>query len=130
MRKKISSFLLNMWKKPLTKIILYLILLVVIFALSGAFDSKEGFWAFIVAILTKDETISFFAAAIFTIILAILLKIIETRLEESLKIEDNHHKIIAMYNKHKIDKLDLSRNYYDKDGIFMELHHTRVYKKP
>lgn len=130
MRKKISSFLLNMWKKPLTKIILYLVLLVIIFALSGAFDSKEGFWAFIVAILTKDETISFFAAAIFTIILAILLKIIETRLEESLKIEDNHHKIIAMYNKHKIDKLDLSKNYYDKDGIFMELHHTKVYKRP
>lgn len=130
MKKKLSSFLLNIWKKPITKIILYLALLIFIFALSGAFNSKEGFWTFVVEIITKDETISFFAAGIFTIVLAILFKLVETRLEESLKIEDNHHKIIAMYNKHKIDKITNLDNYFDKNGIFMELHHTKTYKKP
>lgn len=129
MKKKILTFILNIWQNPITKIILYLILLIFIFALSGAFSSSEGFWAFVVAIITKDETISFFAAGIFTIILAILIKLIETRLEENLKIEDNHHKIIAMYNKHKIDKISIESNYFNKDGIVMELHHTKQYKK-
>lgn len=90
---------------------------------------KKTILEFVKEVLTQPETISFFAAGIFTIILATVVKSTEKRMEESLKIESDHHKIIAQYKGHKKDKLDVSKNYYNPNGIFMELHHTRKYKK-
>lgn len=131
MKKKFTSKLLKIWQNPITKIIIYLGVLILIFALSGAFDKEgDGLIAFVISVLTKDETVSFFSAGIFTVILAIIIKSSEKRLEESLKIEDNHHKIIAQYKGHEKNKISVGANYYDKNGIFMELHHTKKLKKP
>jgi len=134
MKKKILSKILNLWRKPIVKVICYLFVLVLIFVISGAINNQEGenknLLQFIKEVLTQPETISFFAAGIFTIVIATIVTSTEKRLEETLKIEADHHKIIAQYKGHKKDKLDVSKNYYNCDGIFMELHHTRKYKRP
>lgn len=129
MKKKISAKLLKFWKNPFIKIIVYLSILVFIFIISSSSSEEKDLWEFIIDILTKEETISFFSAGIFTIILAIIVKTSEKRLEESLKIEDNHHKIIAQYNGHEKNKIKIDENYFNKKGIFMELHHTKKNKK-
>lgn len=133
MKKKWASKILNFWKKPLTKVVCYLMILILIFVISGTINKtqeEKTILEFVKEVLTQPETISFFAAGIFTIILATVVKSTEKRMEESLKIESDHHKIIAQYKGHKKDKLDVSKNYYNPNGIFMELHHTRKYKKP
>ena len=133
MKKKWASKILNFWKKPLTKVVCYLMILILVFVISGTINKtqeEKTILEFVKEVLTQPETISFFAAGIFTIILATVVKSTEKRMEESLKIESDHHKIIAQYKGHKKDKLDVSKNYYNPNGIFMELHHTRKYKKP
>lgn len=133
MKKNLTSKILNLWKKPLIKIICYLLILIMIFVISRVLNNKNeetNILEYIKIILTQSETISFFAAGIFTIIVATIISSTEKRLEESLKIESDHHKIIAQYKNHKKDKISVENNYYNNDGIFMELHHTKKYKKP
>lgn len=132
MKKKWISKILNFWKKPITKVICYIIILILIFVISGTINKAEEdktILEFVKEVLTQPETISFFAAGIFTIIVATIVTNAEKRMEESLKIESDHHKIIAQYKGHKKDKISVEENYYNQNGIFMELHHTRQYKK-
>lgn len=132
MKKKIALWILRIWEKPITKIIIYVIALFFIIALSRAISDKEqSLWNTFLDILTSNETISFFSAGIVTVVIVTIISSSEKSLEESLKIEDNHHKIIAKYNKHKITSLPIEEeNFYDKDGIYMELHHIVKPKKP
>ena len=132
MKKKWTSKILQIWRLPVTKILFYLVALIGIFLISRLVNEsykEETILDFIVNILTQGETLSFFAAGIFTIIVATIIKSSERRLEESLKIESNHHKIISQYSGHEKNKLDITKNYYNESGIFMELHHTRKFKK-
>ena len=133
MKKKWISKVLNFWRKPLTKVIFYLIILILIFMISGSINkaqNNETLLEFIKEVLTQPETISFFVVGIFTIIVATIVTGLEKRMEESLKIESDHHKIIGQYKGHKKDKISVEQNYYNQNGIFMELHHTKEYKKP
>ena len=133
MKKKWISKILNFWKKPLTKVVCYIMILILIFVISGTINKAEEdktILEFVKEVLTQPETISFFAAGIFTIILATIVTSTEKRMEESLKIESDHHKIIAQYKGHKKDKISVEENYYNPHGIFMEIHHTKQYKKP
>ena len=133
MKKNFASKLLNLWKNPFVKIIIYILALIGILVISQTVNAegseKKDLLTIAVELLTKSETISFFAAGIFTIALATIIRESEKRLEENLKIESNHHKIIAQYKGHKKDKLDITCNYFDKTGIYMELHHTQKPKK-
>jgi len=133
MKKNFASKLLSLWKNPFVKIIIYILALIGILVISQTVNAKgsekKDLLTIAVELLTKSETISFFAAGIFTIALATIIRESEKRLEENLKIESNHHKIIAQYKGHKKDKLDITCNYFDKTGIYMELHHTQKPKK-
>lgn len=132
MKKKIGLWILKIWSKPLTKIIVYLIALMFIITISSNTNDKDqNLWETFLEILTSNETISFFSAGIVTIVVVTIVSNSEKRLEESLKIEDNHHKIIAKYNKHEITSLPVEEvNFCNKDGIYMELHHIVKPKKP
>lgn len=123
--KKISKTLLKLWNKPLTKIIVYVIALFAILMISSVIEKEQTLLERAKAILTSNETISFFSAGIVTIIIVTISSYVGTCLEESLKIEDDHLKIILKYNQHKKMKQDgRNINFYDKKGVFMELHHT------
>ena len=131
MKKKIGLWILKIWEKPLTKIIIYIIALFFIITLSSGMNDKEQtLWDTFLDILTSNETISFFSAGIVTVVIVTIISSSEKSLEESLKIEDNHHKIIAKYNKHPITSLSVEeKNFCDKNGVYMELHHIVVPKK-
>lgn len=132
MKKKIGLWILKIWSKPFTKIIVYLIALMFIITISSSTNNNDqNLWETFLNIITSNETISFFSAGIVTVVVVTIVSNSEKRLEESLKIEDNHHKIIAKYNKHEIKSLPEEEvNFCDKDGIYMELHHIVKPKKP
>ena len=124
--KKIMRLILRFLKNPFLKILFYFLLLLGIFAIAGAFVSDEGFFAYMKNIITDQGTVAFFFAGIVTISVSTLMKYSEIRLEESMKIIDDHHQIICKYNGHKIDKVgSRTEDFFDLDGMFMELHHTR-----
>ena len=126
MIKKIMRALLSFLRNPLLKILFYFLLLIGIFAIAGAFVSDEGFFNYMKNIITDQGTVAFFFAGIMTISVSTLMKYSEIRLEESMKIIDDHHQIICRYKGHKIDKIHTRNDdFYNKEGMFMELHHTR-----
>ena len=102
--KKLGKILLKLWNKPLTKVIVYAVVLFLILAISSNSSKDQTLWEKLVAILTSNETISFFSAGIITIIIVTIGSHVEDRLEESLKIEDDHRKIILKYKKHGTKK--------------------------
>ena len=124
--RKITKFIFKVLQNPFVKIVLYLLLLFGIFALAFIYNQEEGFITYMVSIITDQGTIAFFFAGIVAIIASTLVRYSEARLEESMKIIDDHHQIICRYKGHKIDKVrDITVDFYNKDGMFMELHHTR-----
>ena len=133
MFKKFFKKSLKVLRNPWFKILLYLLLLVLILYIGGFFGGKSGetnIFNAVKNIATNSETISFFFAGILTLCTSIAVNIIGSRLEESRKIIDDHHQIICKYKGHKIDKVrDMSVDFYNKDGMFMELHHTTKNRK-
>ena len=127
--RKLTKTILKILKNPFVKITLYLLLLLGIFALAFIYNGGEGFLTYIIAVVTDQGTIAFFFAGIVAIIASTLVEYSGSRLEESMKIIDDHHQIICKYNGHKIDKVrDTTKDFFNKDGMVMELHHTRVNK--
>lgn len=126
MWKKFNRFLLKMFKNPFFKILFYLLLLLGVFAIAGAFSSDEGFFTYMKDLVTDQGTVAFFFAGIVTICVSTLIKHSEIRLEESMKIIDDHHQIICKYRGHTFGRLDLNKPYfYSEVGNFMELHNIR-----
>lgn len=126
MWQKILKFLTKIFKKGYVQLIFYFLLLMGIFALAGAFKSGTGFWEYLVEIITDQGTVAFFFAGVVAISASVIVKSIKRKLEESNKIIDDHHEIIHRYNGHVIDKVeDITKDFYSRDGMFMELHHTR-----
>lgn len=127
--RKLTKTILKVLRNPFVKITLYLLLLLGIFALAFIYNGGDGFLTYIIAVVTDQGTIAFFFAGIVAIIASTLVEYSGSRLEESMKIIDDHHQIICKYNGHKIDKVrDNTKDFFNKDGMVMELHHTRVNK--
>ena len=67
--------------------------------------------------------LSIFLAAAFSLIVAKIALKIKHTMEESLKLEDDHHKIISKYYKHTVPDptKETNGNVFSPDGIFMQL---------
>lgn len=130
MGNKFTKAILKIWKNPFFRIFIYAAILLVLFLISKSTYLDGNIWDYIYSILTKEETLSFFAAGILTIIIALFVKSFEKRLEENLKIESNHHSIIAQYKGHAKDVIANTQNYFSEEGVFMQLHHLQKYHKP
>lgn len=102
---------------------------VAILAIGGAFNSKQDFGKYMKDLITSTDVISiFFIAAVSTIFASIVIKA-KNMLEDSLKIEDDHHKIICKYNGHISDKdIDFNSDYFDETGVTMDLHNVHKTK--
>lgn len=123
MNKLISSF----W----VRLIFLVACMVGIFALGGAFSSPKGVGEKILEIITSVDILSIFLAAAVSLIIANIIINAKRLLEESLKIDDDHHKIIARYNKHPNIDIDITSNFCDKDGVVMSLKNVvKKRKKP
>lgn len=130
MNKNLLKIFNKLYNKPIVKVGIYVLGIFAIFYISSIFNNENvSFINSMISILTSQETMSVFLAGILSIGIAKMAKRCDYYLEESLKIDDNHHKIINMYSGHKKHNIDKNTNFADKNGVFMSLKHIGVFKK-
>ena len=128
MKKKILKFFSKVFARPLVQVGFYFVGIILIFLISGVFDDFKTSLAKIVGLLSAQETISVFFAGLLSLGIARFLKRCDYYLEESMKIDDDHHKIIRKYNGHANQK-ESDENIFDKTGMFMSISHTGYIRK-
>ena len=132
-RKKILKLLAVWVTKPIVKLFFYLAGLLGVLALSGALNNDETIFNTFYNILTSDGTLSIFFAGLVSLGIAKFLSRFDYYMEESMKLEDNHHKIIGQYGKHEKESSDATRTnvrlltvdenaFVNPDGTFMDLY--------
>ncbi len=129
MKKRFLKFFSKLFSNPIVQIGFYLLGIILIFLISGVFDDFNISLNKIVNLLSAQETISVFLAGLLSLGVARIIKRCDYYLEESLKIEDDHHKIIRKYNGHRKEDIDKSENYFDKTGVLMNISHTKAIRK-
>ena len=127
-KKRLFKFLNKMFNNTFVQIVFYILGFLVFFAISGGFSEKNGFFSKIMELIRSPETLSIFFVGCLSLIVAKLLNKIDDALEETMKIEDNHHKIIYHYNGHPNNELPLSKNYFDKIGNYMNIRNVAAQK--
>lgn len=70
-------------------------------------------------ILTGTDLLGVFLAALISLIVAKVLIRVKNTMEESLKLEDDHHKIISRYSGHKVVKEYPEESRFSRDGELM-----------
>ena len=128
--KKFFKFIADFIKKPIVKFAAYIGGIVIILALSGAFSKGNNIGKTFLEILTSQDTLSLFFAGLFSIGIAKIISWFHKYMEESLKTEDNHHKIISQYKGHLAGKTAYNQSFAEKDGVFLTLTHTKKAKNP
>ena len=119
MKKKIYKFLKKVFSNFWVRIIGLTAAIAAIFALAGAFDSFTAFWTEIKEFITSGDTISLVVVAAVSLIIASFALRGRKFLEESMKVEDDHHKIVCKYSGHA--KTDPKKEPYTPDGASMYL---------
>lgn len=85
----------------------------------------------ILDIITSQDMLTLFLAGLLSLGMVKLLSWFDGYMEESMKIEDDHHKIITQYSKHELDLHSYDKSFVNKQGNFLELTHLREsMKKP
>lgn len=131
MKKNFLKFLYSLFNKTGVRIALYVAMIVVIFGIYGVFsdihDSVLLIFGRILSIFQSEETLSVFFVGIFSIFVATLVRKFDYWLEESFKIEDDHHKIIHAYSGHPTDASQKEESFADKNGVFMSLKDIKFF---
>lgn len=99
-RKRILKALANLLQNPICKVLFYLGGMALVLGLSGAFSDGQTIWNTLLNIIKSEDTLSLLFAGLVSLGTLKILSWFESYMEESMKIEDNHHKIIAQYEKH------------------------------
>lgn len=124
MKKKFLKFLKELFDNPWAKFAGYVLLVIIILGFYGIFDgdlSTKIIFRKIGGIITSEETLSVILAAILSLCFTRFLKNCDKYLEESYKVNDDHHAIINMYNGHEKKWLYSKKNISDKVGAYMSL---------
>ncbi len=112
--KGFDKFIKNFW----VQLIALIVVSVGIFLL-GAFISGDRFEDKVLEILTGTDLLGVFLAALISLIVAKVLIRVKNTMEESLKLEDDHHKIISRYSGHKVVKEYPEESRFSRDGELM-----------
>ena len=123
-KKRLLKFFDRLFDNDYVKIFLYIAGLLVIFVLWHSFNSGSELLPALLDVLQGDVAISVFVAGLLSILLKHLFMMMESGLEDSLKTEDDHHKIIQRYDGHRFEEIDTTQNFFDKEGVGMALHQT------
>ena len=99
-RKKLLKALVDLLNRPIVKVIFYLGGMALVLGLSGAFKDNQTFADTFMGILTSQDTLTLFFAGLLSLGVVKFLAWVDGYMEESLKIEDNHHKVISQYSAH------------------------------
>lgn len=132
-RKKLLKLIANFVTRPIVRVGFYILGLALVLGLSGGFLNGKPLGQTIKDLFVSESTLSVFFAGLFSIGLAKTLSWFEAYMEESYKVEDNHHKIIRQYHGHAAESDEATREnvtlkrtadgvFCDKDGVFMDLH--------
>lgn len=132
-RKKLLKLIATLVSKPITRVIFYILGLGLVLYLSGGLIGGKTIGQTIKDLFISESTLSVFFAGLLSIGLAKSLSWFDAYMEESFKVEDNHHKIISQYHGHKAESDDATREnvtlprtedgvFCDKNGVFMDLH--------
>ena len=127
MKKKIYKALKKIFSNFWVRLIGLLVVIAAIFALAGAFDSFQTFWTAIKDFITSGDTVSLVVVAAVSLIIASFALRGRKFLEESMKIEDDHHKIICQYSDH--EKTEPNSKRYTPNGAFMYLTNLPANRK-
>lgn len=129
MIKKILLFIHKLFSNWIFKLIMCIIAIAAIVLLRDIdlTDVKAG--KKILEIIVDGNTLSVFLAGVITVLVAIVVRAMARHLEESMKIEDDHHKIVCKYS-HKRQDIDRSKNLYAPDGVYMYLSSVNNKKQP
>lgn len=134
MRKKLLKAVNKVFHNNLFKFIGYLALtLFILFIYSGILTtdgfSFETMGKKVFDALFSPETLSIFLAGIISIGLARFFRTLDSKLEETFKIADDHHAIIHKYNNHAKSTDSLAANTLDDVGSFMSITHIDKSKR-
>lgn len=99
-RKRLLKALANLLSRPICRVLFYLAGMALVLGLSGAFTSGQTVWNTVLNIIKSEDTLSLLFAGLISLGTLKILSWFESYMEESMKIEDNHHKIIAQYERH------------------------------
>lgn len=121
--KKFFKICEKIFKTFWVQLIALILFALAVLALGGAFASGENAKNKILEFITGTDMLSIFLAAAFSLIVAKIALKIKHTMEESLKLEDDHHKIISKYYKHTVPDptKETNGNVFSPDGIFMQL---------
>ena len=119
--KKFLKFCKKFFRNFWVQLLFLLGCTVGIFALGGAFASEKSAWEIFVETVTSTDVLSIFLVAAVSLIVAKVVIRADRALEESLKIEDDHHKIISKYSGHARKTADYAGNVFLGEGEFMYL---------
>lgn len=128
--KKFTKFIRRAAGNFWVRLIFILLCVIAVFAIGGVFKpSSDSVFEKVIDIITSPDTVSVLLAAMLSLILVDASFRVKRALEESMKIEDDHHKIVCKYDKHRSDDPHVydkapSENFCDKRGKTMYL--TRV----
>ena len=112
--KGLDKFIKNFW----VQLIALVVVSVGIFVL-GAFISGDRFEDKVLEILTGTDLLGVFLAALISLIVAKVLIRVKNTMEESLKLEDDHHKIISRYSGHMVVKEYPEESRFSREGELM-----------
>lgn len=119
--KRIFKFLKKLINNFWVRLVFLLGVIAAILAIAGAFDSGKQFDEILLALITSTDTISLFLIAAVSLVIANVALRVKRQMEETLKIEDDHHKIVCMYSGHSSRKPSPNANFYTQEGAFMYL---------
>lgn len=127
MTKKLLKVIHRLYNRPIVKFLAYALLILFIFSFYGVFSgegSGKSIFDRMLSILTSEDTLSIFLAGAVSLFLARLLRACDSYLEESYKVEDDHHLIIHKYSGHEKEAVTPDANFCSHFGSPMTLSHV------
>ena len=123
--KKLFKFLKKFFSKDYGKLFFYFFGFIIVFSLWVSINSKTDFMTAFLEVLQGEVSVSVFIAGFLSVIAKQTFKMVDAALEESMKTDDDHHKILYKYSGHHSERIDTTDNYFNKTGNVMALHSTR-----
>ena len=133
MKKNFLKKIASAFKKPYVKVACYVGGILLVLVISGGF-SAQNIWNTIVTVVKSYDMLTLCVAGLMSLTTLGIFKWFESYMEESMKLEDDHHKIIVQYDKHKDSLLDNKNSFAEKQGGFLAIRHIKKcnkdFKKP
>jgi hypothetical protein len=123
--KKFLKFVASLLNKPIVRVAFYLVCIFAILSISHTFSNRETMMNTVLEIVTSQDMLTLLLAGLLSLGVVKIINWFDGYMEESMKIEDDHHKIIVQYRGHKVGKTHYDKTFSDKEGSIMVLRRLR-----